>query len=129
MAREGRFRESSVRGHGLLAAPAPYAITLAHRRPQRLVQIGDDVVHVLDADGQPNQVRAHAGRPLFLVGQLLVGRARRMNDQRFGVTDVGQKREQLHVVDEASARFQPALDAEGEDASPAPLGKYFCASS
>src|SRR5690606_32912797 len=75
--------------------------TLAHRRPERLVQIGDDVVHVLNADGQANQVGAHARGPLFFLGQLLVGRARGVNDQRFGVTHVGQKRKQLDVVDEA----------------------------
>ena len=44
-----------------------------------------------------------------------------MNDQRFGVADVGQMREQFDRVDEFFARLQSALDAEAHDAAEAAL--------
>lgn len=34
--------------------------TLSSSRRQRLVQVGDDIVHVLDADRQPHQVLGNA---------------------------------------------------------------------
>ena len=52
---------------------------------------------------------------LLLVAQLLVGRAGRVDDQRLGVADVGQVREQLQPLDEAPAGLEAAPDAEGED--------------
>ncbi len=54
---------------------------------------------------------------LFFVGQLLVRRRGRMNHQRLGVADVRQQAEQLHRVDEGSARLVAALDAEREQRS------------
>ncbi len=60
--RRGGAKRPARRPTRSAPAPAPYA-TLAHRRPERLVQIGNDVVHVLNADGQANQVGAHARGP------------------------------------------------------------------
>ena len=70
---------------------------------QRLVEVGDDVVLVLDADREPDDVRAGAGLDLLRVGKLTMRGRSRMNDQRTGVADIGQMREQLHLGDELDA--------------------------
>lgn len=64
---------------------------LARRGLQRLLQIGDDVVDVLDADGEPDEFRARTRGFLRFRRQLLVGRARRMDDEGFRVADVRQQ--------------------------------------
>jgi hypothetical protein len=87
------------------------------RNLQRLVDIGNDIVHVLDADGKANEVGRHSTGDLLLLAQLLVGRGSRMNDQRLGVTDIGQVGQQLDVVDKLLPRFDPSLDAESDDCS------------
>ena len=73
------------------------------RRLQRLVQVGDDVAHVLDADRQADELRRHAGLRLLLGRQLRVRRRGRVDDQRLGVADVGQVAGQLDAVDELDA--------------------------
>ena len=47
-------------------------------------------------------------------GELLVRGGGGVDDQRLGVADVGQQGEQLDGVDELLARFEAALDAEGD---------------
>ena len=42
-----------------------------------------------------------------------------MDDQRLGVADVGQQREDLDVVDEPATGLDPALHAERDDAAEA----------
>ena len=82
---------------------------------QRLVDIGNNILHILDADRKPDEIGGDAGGNLLLLAQLLVGRGSRMNDQRFGIADIGQMRKQLHVVDELLARLDSPLDAETDD--------------
>ena len=65
---------------------------------ERAVEVPADVVDVLQADREADQVRADAGRDLLLVGQLLVGGAGRVDHQRLGVADVGQVRDQLQAL-------------------------------
>ena len=50
---------------------------LGHRFPQGLVQVPEDVLDVLDADGQPNHVRPHAGTGelIFIDLTVSVGRS------------------------------------------------------
>ena len=62
---------------------------------QRLFEIGDDVVLVLDADREAHHVGAGAGLHLLRVGQLAVRGRGRMDDQRARVADIGEMREQL----------------------------------
>src|ERR1700724_2265323 len=61
--------------HDLFRKPEPtfrdHALLGGHHRPlvgrrQRLVEIADDVVAVLDADAQPDHLRLHAGLELLL---------------------------------------------------------------
>ena len=59
----------------------------------RLIEIGDDVVDILDADRQAHHVGTGA-RLLQLLGrELAVGRRRRMDDERARVAEIGEMRE------------------------------------
>src|SRR5690606_16247338 len=83
--------------------------------PERLVEVPEDVVDVLDADAQPHEVGAHAGRGL-LVGRELAVRGRRgMDREALRVADVGEVAEQLQALDELLAGLDAALDAEAHD--------------
>jgi len=60
-----------------------------------LVYVGFDVFHVLKADGEADVVLGDAGGGLLFGGELLVGGRGGVNDQRFGVADVGDVRQEL----------------------------------
>ena len=79
------------------------------RGGQRLVQIGNDVVDVLDADRQPDISRRHAARELILRAQLRMRGAGRMDRQRAHIADIGDVIEQLQRVDEARAGLAAPL--------------------
>src|SRR3546814_7024880 len=55
------------------------------RGPQRLAQVGGDVVGILEAYREADHVLADAGRLKLLRGHLLVRGAGRMDHQRLGV--------------------------------------------
>ena len=57
---------------------------------QRLLEVGDDVGDVLDADREADDVRTGAGGDLLLGGELAMGGRGGMNDQALGVADVGE---------------------------------------
>ena len=72
-------------------------------RSERLIEIGDDVVGVFDADRQPHHIRPGAGLHALLVGQLAVRGRGRMDDQAARVADIGEMAEELDVVDQLHA--------------------------
>ena len=79
-------------------------VAASGRRLQRLIQIGQDVVDVLQADAEADQFgRDAAGALLFLV-ELRMRRGGRVNRQALGVAHVGQVREELERIDELAAR-------------------------
>ena len=82
-----------------------------------LVEIGEDVADVLDADREADEFRGDPGGELFFDGELLVGRRGGVNDQRFGVADVGQQREELEGVDQFLAGFVAAFNSECDQAA------------
>ena len=91
--------------------------SLGHRRRgggQGLVEIGDDVVDVLDADREAHVAGRHAAGQLIGRAQLRVRRAGRMDGQRAGIADVGHVIEELERIDEARARLAalPELEAD-----------------
>src|SRR5581483_1378202 len=81
---------------------------------QRLVDVLDDVVDVLDADRETDGLRQHAGHALLLRRHLAVRRRGGMAGQRLGVADIDEAGDQLQRVVESLARLHAALDAEGE---------------
>src|SRR5471030_3038354 len=93
----------------VLTTPAP---PLLLRSRDGLIEIPNDVVHILNSNRDSDEVLAHAGGQLLRIVQLLVGGGGRVNDQALGVTEVGQVREDLHGVDQFAPRLRSALDAE-----------------
>ena len=57
---------------------------------QRLIDILDDVVTVLDPDGQPNHFRANSPGDLLFFIELRVSCRCRMNSQTLGISHIGQ---------------------------------------
>jgi len=92
---------------------------------QGLIQIGCQVGRVFETERQAHHVVRHAGGGPLLAGELGVGGAGRVDDERFGVADVGEEREELQGVDEFPPRLKAALDAEGED-GPRPFWQVLC---
>src|ERR1700722_8640105 len=97
-----------------LSGPSVNEIRIS-ARPQRLIEVSDQVFLVLDADRQPHHIGGRARLDLGGVIQLAVGGRGWMNDQRTGVADIGQMREQLQLRDQIDTRVIAALEAEGKD--------------
>src|ERR1035437_3336212 len=91
----------------------------ARRDLDGLVEVGDDVVDVLDADRDANQLRSHAAGDLIGRRQLLVSGGCGVDDQTLRVADVGQQAEELDRVDELAAGVDATLEPEGHDATEA----------
>src|SRR6185312_10021721 len=85
------------------------------RAAERLIEVGEDVVDVLDPDAQPDHLGPNAGLLLFFGGHLAVGRRRGMAGERFGVADIDEALEQLEAVIEALAGLEPSSDSEGQE--------------
>ena len=80
-----------------------------------LLEVGDDVIDVLGADGEADGALVDVLVIQFFFGQLRVGRGGRVDDQALDVRDVREQREDGEVVDELPGLFLSALDVEGED--------------
>jgi len=76
---------------------------------QSLLQVGQDVIDMLDPDRQPDIAGGDTGRHLLFLVELGMGRAGGMNRQRPRVTDIGHVVDHLQRVDE----LPPRLDAAG----------------
>ena len=86
---------------------------------EALLQVGDDVVDVLCADGQADGVGLDALIQQLLCGQLGMGGGGGMDHQALDVRHVGQQGEDLQIIDELMGLLLAALDLEGEDGSAA----------
>jgi hypothetical protein len=64
-----------------------------------LVEVGEDVADVFNADAEADQLGSDAGAGLLLCGKLLVGGGGGMDDQGFCVADVGYEGEEFQRVD------------------------------
>src|SRR3712207_7579068 len=73
----------------------PYT-TLFRSRVQRLVEVGDDVARVLDADRQAHEVGRHAGRDLLLGRELPVRGGGRVDHEAPRVAQVDRKSTRLN---------------------------------
>ncbi|MMZ62720.1 hypothetical protein D1872_249390 [compost metagenome] len=81
----------------------------------RLLQIIQDVVDRLCTYRQANQAWCYTGSFLCFCSKLLMCRAGRMNNQRFGIADIGKMGEQLHVFDQFTTGFDSTLDLKSQD--------------
>src|SRR6187551_239968 len=84
------------------------------RLRERVVEVPQDVVEGFEADGEPDHLGQNARCALLVLVELPVRRRCRMDDQRFGVADVGEVRKELHRFDAAYACRGAPLDAECE---------------
>ena len=89
-----------------------------------LIEIVNDIIDVLRADGQANRVLRNALIRQLCVRQLGMRRRRRVNDKALHVRDVRQQRENFQAVDKL-VRFLllPLMLKVKMDAPP--FGKYF----
>ena len=82
---------------------------------QGLVKIGDNVLRVLDPDGDADHVGGDAGAELLLGSHLGVRAGGRMQHAGAGIADVNDERGDLEVFDEGSGRLDVAFYAKGQN--------------
>src|SRR4051794_7402768 len=101
-----------------------HALVITPRRSrllQRLAQVGDYVVFVLDANREADIAIGYAGLKLLLRGELRVRRAGRMDREATRVADISYVVEHPQRVDEAASGIKPALQLEPEQPAIAAL--------
>src|ERR1043166_2051521 len=109
---------------GLTALPCPGMTILcgrALRLVERLLEVGEDVVLMLDAERQADIAVGDAGLQLLLGGQLRMRRRRRMNREAARIADIGDVIEHLERVDKAPPGILAALQFEAEQPAIAAL--------
>src|SRR5262249_14757471 len=74
------------------------------RSGKRLVEIGENIVDVLDADGKSHIAGCHAARQLIGGLQLRVRGGSRVDGPRAGIADGGGRGEKLGVLDRCTSR-------------------------
>jgi hypothetical protein len=79
-----------------------------------LVEIGNDVVDVLDADRKPNVALGNACARLLFNCELGMCGAGRVNGERASVADIGDVIEHLEAVNEFAAGIAAAPELEAD---------------
>jgi hypothetical protein len=90
-------------------------------RTEGLVDVGDDIVHVLDADRQPHELGCDARRLQLVVRELGVGRRGGVDDERLGVADIGEVRNSWSSSTKTGPGLPSGLEPEGEESAVVPL--------
>lgn len=67
-----------------------------------LLEVEDDVFDVFEAETDADEVRGDAAFDLLFVGELLVRGDPRVDDEGFGITDVGEMAAEFEVVDDGA---------------------------
>ena len=82
---------------------------------ESLLQIGNDIVDMLGADGKADRVGFDALIQQLLGGKLGVGSGGRVNHQGLYIRHVGQKRENFQAVNKFVSFCLTAINLKGED--------------
>lgn len=85
--------------------------------PKCLIEISDQVFHVLDADGDSYHVGGDAGAELLFGSHLGVRAGARMQHAGSGVADVNDQRGDLEVLNKGSGSLGIAFETEGENSA------------
>ena len=103
---EGGDKLRRVRGEDTLPQPLPARNGESGNQAacEGLLEVGDDVLHILEADREPHHFRPGAGLDLLGVGELAVGGGGGMDDERARVADIGKVREKLARPPRSSRR-------------------------
>src|SRR5581483_6686540 len=80
---------------------------------ESLIEIGDDVVDMFDADAEPNRFGSDASPELLFRRHLPVGSGGRMAGQGLGITQVDQTLDQIQRVIKGLGGFEAPFDSEG----------------
>ena len=100
----------AARGIGLLGEcfqevkAGPDRPVLGSGLGESLIDVGDDIIDMLDPYRKADEVFRHARPRQFVRSQLAMGRRCRVTCERFGVADVHQAQDQVEGVDELTAR-------------------------
>ena len=84
---------------------------------QRLLQIGDDVIRVLQTNGHPDHAIGNAGGLPDLLGDHGVGHGGSLLHQRFRIAQRDGQRAELQAVDELLTGLQTAGHVKGDHAA------------
>ena len=82
---------------------------------ERLRQVGDDVVDMLDPHRQPHIALGHTGIALLVGCQLRMRGRSRMNGQRARIADIGDVVEEPEGIDEGLSGGEPVLKLEPDE--------------
>ena len=82
---------------------------------QRLLNVRNDVIGILDAHGEADEVRTYACFNELLIRELAVCMAGGMEHAGAGIGHVGDDSRQLQVVHKADGHVASALQTEGDD--------------
>ena len=77
-----------------------------------MLDIGDDIFHVLDTDREADQVWRDAGFDQLLIRKLAMRMARRMENASPGIGDVCDDRRQLQVIHETDSDITSTLQTK-----------------
>ena len=86
---------------------------------ESLLDVGKDIVDVLDTDGETDRTLLDALDSELLFGILGVSRGSRVDSKGLNVSYVSKEREDLELIDELLSFLSAALDLESEDDSAA----------
>src|SRR6202453_2370631 len=92
--------------HGNYFNPATRPADPSHRL-ERALQIGEQILHVLDSDGQTDHVLGNTRFFELARRQLAMSGGSRMGGERAYVADVHQSREQLQSIQKGGSAFAP----------------------
>ena len=84
---------------------------------ERLLKVGDDVLDILDTDGQTDEVGGDAGFDKLLVGELAVGRVSGMQHASVRVRDMGRDDGDLELLHKGFSSLASTPDAKGDNAA------------
>ena len=82
-----------------------------------LLEVGNDVIDILETDREANQVWSDAGSAKLFVRELTVSMAGRMEYAGLGIGHMGHNADELQVVHKADSRFARTIQAECDNAT------------
>src|ERR1700723_2362632 len=109
----GGNRAATAPGSGLWFNVASAPMGSTHRQLERLIQVGEDVIDVLDAHAQAYTAGSHSRGRLLICGHLPMRRRCRMAGERFRVAQIHEALEDFKAFLKANPALKPPRDPKG----------------